>query len=245
MIINEREIYPYETSDLSGKNCLVIAPHPDDESIGCGGSILRHTKRGSSVRVIFLSKGEGGDFRGVFGEGYVNMRQESAVKALSALGVKDYEFWECKDRRLYQERDSVFKKVKGELDRFNPSLLYVPSPYEAHPDHRAAASAVWQIYQEIAIPVAFYEVLMPLYPDILIDITDEFKIKESAIKCYQTELFYNDYLNKIEGLNRFRTATLPAGIRYAEAFVLFGGEKKETPAQRLLKSLIIDREKRE
>ncbi len=63
MIINESEIYPYEASDLSDKDCLVIAPHPDDESIGCGGSIIRHIKRESYVHIVFLTSGDKGNFK--------------------------------------------------------------------------------------------------------------------------------------------------------------------------------------
>lgn len=61
---------------------------------------------------------------------------------------------------------------------------------------------------------------MALYPNTLVDITNEMEKKKKAIKSYFTELYYNDYLTKVEGLNRFRTATLPKNIKYAEAFLL-------------------------
>ena len=67
---------------------------------------------------------------------------------------------------------------------------------------------------------SLYEVLMPLYPNALVDISNEMAQKESAIRHYSTELYYNDYVYRVEGLNRFRTATLPSETKYAEAFVL-------------------------
>lgn len=238
MIINESEIYPYKTSDLSDKDCLVIAPHPDDESIGCGGSIMKHVKDGSRVKVIFLTSGDKGDFRGVFGNDYLNLRRESALNALSLLGVGDYEFWGFKDRELLKEQDTIYEKVNMLVREFKPALIYVPSPYEAHPDHRVAASIGWRIHNEINISVAFCELLMPLYPNILVDISEEFDTKEAAIQCYRTELYYNDYSDKIKGLNRFRTATLPSAIKYAEAFVMLDRKSGEGIALTLLKKLL-------
>lgn len=65
-MLNEPDIYPYSVSDLSRKDALVIAPHPDDESLGCGGSIAKHIKAKSRVKVIFLTDGDKGDFEGRF-----------------------------------------------------------------------------------------------------------------------------------------------------------------------------------
>lgn len=239
MIMNESEIYPYEATDISDRDCIVIAPHPDDESIGCGGSIVKHTRKGSRVKVIFLTKGDKGDFKGIFGSEYQNLRRKSAVEALTFLGVRDFEFWEFKDRELLNEKDVVYKKLKASFENFKPELIYTPSPYEAHPDHRVAASIGWQLYKENNIDVAFYEVLMPLYPNILVDISDEFKAKESAIKCYKTELFYNDYFSRVEGLNRFRASTLNSDVKYAEALLMAGNEAGgKDLAVRLLRHLM-------
>lgn len=64
-------------------------PAPDDESIGCGGSIVKHIRKDSRVKVIFLTSGDKGDFKAVFGNEYQALRQKSAVEALNSLGVKD------------------------------------------------------------------------------------------------------------------------------------------------------------
>ncbi len=238
MIISESEIYPYQTSDLSDKDCIVIAPHPDDEAIGCGGSIIRHIKKGNRVKVIFLTPGDKGDFMGIFGDDYLKIRHESALKAISILGVENYEFWEFSDRELWKKKDIIYERIKERVREFKPGLIYVPSPFESHPDHRVAASVIWQIYNETGISAVFCELLMSLYPNILVDISEEFKKKEEAIRCYKTELHYNNYVDKIEGLNRFRTATLHSKIKYAEAFLLLDRETSEKPSAKLLKNLI-------
>jgi len=80
---------------------------------------------------------------------------------------------------------------------------------------------VWNIRHHVeGSALAFYEILMALYPNILVDITAEMNIKRRAIESYFTEVYYNDYVSKVVGLNRFRTATLPKHMKYAEAFIL-------------------------
>lgn len=212
--------YPYETSDFSDRDCIVFAPHPDDESIGCGGAVIRHAESGSRVTVVFVTSGDRGDFRNLYGDGYLPARRKSAERALSILGVKQSEFWEFPDQGTWAEREAVMRKMSDAILRLRPSVIYAPSPYEAHPDHRTVACAAWRIHRATGIPVLFYELLMALYPNVLIDISGVFERKEAAIRCYETELAYNDYCSKIMGLNRFRTATLPPEIRYAEACVL-------------------------
>ncbi len=218
---NESDLYPYSVADLSPKDALIIAPHPDDESLGCGGSIVKHIKAGNRVKVIFLTDGDKGDFEGRFGKNYTRIRRQSAHEAMEILGVQDYEFWGYEDRNLYSAEKEVEDKLRHTIERFSPSLIYVPSPFEAHPDHRVTASIGWRIHNETNISVAFCELLMPVYPNILVDISEELNTKEAAIQCYRTELYYNDYAGIIKGLNRFRTATLPATIKYAEAFILY------------------------
>jgi LmbE family N-acetylglucosaminyl deacetylase len=220
MIKKESDIYPYSVTDLSQKDALVIAPHPDDESLGCGGSIARHVKAGNRVKVIFLTNGDKGDFEGKYGDGYVELRKKSARAAMDTFGVKDFEFWGYSDRKLYLAVQEIRKKLLHAIDSFSPSILYAPSPLEAHPDHKTAFEVVWSLREKLRIPIAFYEVLMALYPNVLVDITEEIEEKKRAIESYITEVYYNDYITKVEGLNRFRTVTLHKIIRYAEAFFL-------------------------
>jgi len=216
----EADIYPYSVSDLSHSDALVIAPHPDDESIGCGGSIVKHVKAGSRVKVIFLTDGNEGDFESRFGADYVNIRRKSAEKAMDVLGVRDYEFWCYADRGVAQSADEIERRLQAVMGSFSPSLVYAPSPYEVHPDHRASFNAVWRAARKMEVAPALYEVLMALYPNTLVDITNEMDVKKEAVRCYHTELSYNDYLRKVEGLNRFRTATLPGDVQYAEGLIL-------------------------
>jgi LmbE family N-acetylglucosaminyl deacetylase len=220
MVKQEPDVYPYTVTDLSGNDALVIAPHPDDESLGCGGSLVRHIKAGRRVKIIFLTNGDKGDFEGRFGKEYIEIRKKSAQKALDILGVMDYEFWGYGDREFHMAVQDVRVKLSRTIEAFRPSLIYAPSPFEAHPDHKGAFEVIWHLKEQFDITIAFYEILMAIYPNVLVDITAEMGLKTRAIESYFTEVYYNDYVTKVVGLNRFRTATLPRNITYAEAFVL-------------------------
>jgi LmbE family N-acetylglucosaminyl deacetylase len=220
MLLNEPDIYPYSVTDISSKDALIIAPHPDDESLGCGGSIIKHIKAKSRVKVVFLTNGDKGDFQGKFGKEYSEIRKSSAQKAMGILGVEDFEFWGFGDRELSAAMGKAEEKLHHSVRTFSPSVLYAPSPFEAHPDHKSAFQMVWNVRTHFQLSYAFYEVLMSLYPNALVDITDEMEQKRKAIESYHTEVYYNDYATKVLGLNRFRTATLPEDVKYAEAIFL-------------------------
>jgi LmbE family N-acetylglucosaminyl deacetylase len=219
MFQNEHELYPYSVTDFSAKDALVLAPHPDDETLGCGGSIIKHVKAGSRVKILFMTDGNKGDFEARFGKDYVNMRRHAARQSMAILGVQDYEFWGFEDRGLYEVSEDILRRLEGVIGAFSPALIYTPSPYEAHPDHRALSKIAMVLFEQTGIQIIFYEVLMALYPNMLVDITLEMERKKEAIESYHTEIYYNDYVKKIESLNKFRTSTLPKSISFAEGFV--------------------------
>ncbi len=235
MYKNESDIYPYTVTDVSREDALIIAPHPDDESLGCAGSIIRHVKAKSRVKVVFLTDGDKGDFEGRFGKEYVKMRRQSAERAMEILGVTDYQFLGYPDRELFLREHDAADRLLRVVEAFSPGILYAPSPCEAHPDHKASFRLAWELRKKCEIPLAFYEVLMALFPNVLVDITEEMEQKKRAIAAYSTEIYYNDYIAKVEGINRFRTATLPRDIKYAEGFILMGkGSSASSLAARLV-----------
>lgn len=237
----EEQIYPYTVNDYSGLDAIVLAPHPDDESIGCGGSIAKHVKAGSRVRVIFLTNGDRGDFETRFGKDYPEIRRECAGRALSLLGVKDYEFWGYGDRMLHVAEKEIKERLYLGVKSFSPLIIYAPSPFEIHPDHRTAFSVVWWLISKIPVKLLLYETLVPLYPDTLVDITNEWPYKKKAVESYWTELYYTNYSEKIEGLNTYRTSTLSKDVLYAEAFLFVDGDeriKKNTLQWKLLQTAV-------
>jgi LmbE family N-acetylglucosaminyl deacetylase len=223
MLREEHEIIPYQAMGLTGRRVLVFSPHPDDETIGCGGSLALHTGAGDPVRVIFLTNGAKGDFSGKANrEEYIDLRRKEAIRASQILGIRDIAFWEYEDRNLAGSKDAISRMIKV-LQEYKPQLVYVPSPLEFHPDHRAASFFVCEAITHCPWEneIAFCEIGQPLWINCLVDISGVLDRKKNAINAYKSQLIETSYGNISLGLNRFRSLTLPEGITHAEGFSLW------------------------
>jgi len=221
---NEKNLIPYHATDLTGKKALVIAPHPDDESIGCGGCLALHVLAGDPVKVVFLTNGAKGDSSGKMAKrAYVELRQNEAAKACACLGVTDLEFWSYEDRSLAGSRGALLRMIDL-LEDYRPDLVYAPSPLEFHPDHRAACSLLCDAIRSCHYDteVAFYEVGQPLRVNLLVDITRVLSCKVQAMNTYESQLAEMPYGDISEALSRYRSMTLPEGVTHAEGFSLWG-----------------------
>lgn len=224
-IIAEHHFIPYTSSDLTGHKVLVLAPHPDDESLGCGGSLIRHTQAGDLVKVLVLTNGARGDVTGQSArQAYIAARQAECRQACAGLGITDVDFWDCEDRELLLDQKAG-PRLTAVLARWQPTLIYAPSPAEYHPDHRAAALLLQESLAQIdsgtdaGMEVLFYENNQPLAPNTLVDITGVMDLKLAAVRCYATQLRELPYDDVVQALNRFRSITLGSAVRYAEGFL--------------------------
>src|SRR6185295_3603055 len=171
MAIPEAEAIPFEPLDLRGERLLVLAPHPDDEVIGCGGLVALHLREGRSVRIAIATDGaEAGD---------AAAREEESRKGVAIVGGAPIDFLRFADRQLDRHHPELQEHLRRIIDAFKPDLIAVPSPVEIHPDHLAVARSFCELVQndpnlfaDRAIArVAFYEVGVPIRPNTLVDIT--------------------------------------------------------------------------
>jgi LmbE family N-acetylglucosaminyl deacetylase len=199
---------------------LVLAPHPDDETFGCGGIIALHRTQGDPVRVVFLTDGAAGDPAGHYpAERYVAIRQDEARRAGAVLGAEDLVFWELPDGKLATVPD-LEDRVAAGIRACQPDVLYCPSSAEVHPDHWATGAAVEALGRTGRLPcLAYaYEVWAAITPTHLIDITPVLPRKQAAMAEYPSQLRYHDYRPKILGLNAYRALLLGPRPGHAEAF---------------------------
>jgi len=218
----EETLIPYHETDLTGKKVLVLAPHPDDETIGCGGSLVRHRDAGDPVKVVFLTNGAAGDSSGKYRrDQYVAIRQEEAERACTCLGVTDLEFWGYEDRSLAGSRGAL-RRLIDLLADFRPELVYAPSPMEIHPDHRAAAFLLSDAVRssDLAFEIAFYEIGQPISVNLLVDISGVLDRRIKALETYESQLKERPYKDVSLALNRYRSITLAGPATHAEGYFL-------------------------
>ena len=197
---------------------LVVCAHPDDEAVGCGGTLRRHALDGDEIVAVFLTSGEGGGH----GEAdHAETRRREARRAAAILGISQLQFWEEPDGRL-RVRPGLVTRLTELIESLRPALVYAPQPNDDHPDHRAAARLVRRAVAAAAAPpgIRFFEIWSPL-PDMdeIVDISELIGDKRRAIRAYRSQCAVMRLDEAFAALARYRGEmhSWPGGP-YAEVF---------------------------
>ncbi|NEX19239.1 glycosyltransferase [Thiorhodococcus mannitoliphagus] len=202
---------------MPGVSALILAPHPDDEVLGCGGAIMRHVAANDPIQVAIVTDGAFGSAQDRAHQ--TRTRQHESRCAAKVLGYDNLEFWELPDRGLaYGE--PLIRRILAAIEAQRAELVYAPSWWEMHPDHFVLALATAEAIRRCSRPLRLmmYEIGVPLHPNRLLDITDLVERKEAAIACFASQLAQQRYDEHILALNAYRTYTLPSKVRAAEAY---------------------------
>lgn len=215
-------------------NVIVIAAHPDDETLGVGGTMLKHVSNNDNVYWLIATNmlaSEG------FSEEQINKRQleiEQAGKKLGVAGIKKLDFasMSLQDSSL----NSLIPKISAYFNEVKPEVIYVMNRSDAHSDHRILFDAVMACTKSFRYPyikkVLMYECIsetefapaLPekaFIPNYYVDITDFIEEKLEIMKIYESEIAEHPFprsLTNIRALSQFRGASV--GVAYAEAFQL-------------------------
>ncbi|MFA6957412.1 MAG: PIG-L deacetylase family protein [Thermoanaerobaculia bacterium] len=223
----ENELVPFEPRPLLGERLLVLAPHPDDEALGCGGLIALHAAERRQIAVVVATDGAGADNAGSDLEAYVARRERETIEGLSVLGTTDPPiFFRLRDRHLQQESAALEVRLRQLFGRFRPDLVVAPSPVEIHPDHVALAFALIELVRGSELPpglvpearIAFYEVSQPIRPNRLVDITAVAEKKAEAAARHASQIGIREYGRFARGLNDYRAMSLPREVTSAEGY---------------------------
>ena len=210
----------------AARTVLVLAPHMDDETIGCGGAILQHVGAGARVDVVFVTDGAMGfdaGARRVSSTGErVELRRSEARAACERLGARKLHFLDLPDGRS-QANASAVRALHDILADTRPDVVYLPFLTDSHHDHQTCNALLFSLLANdpslASLLCACYEVWTPLYPNTVVDISEQMESKMAALACYKSQLALNNYLSSVRGLNAYR-AIANNSRGYAEAFYL-------------------------
>ncbi|SHE74698.1 PIG-L deacetylase family protein [Chryseobacterium sp. OV279] len=214
---------------------VVIAPHADDEIIGCGATIARHIQSGDEVTVIIATNASLGAPE-LFSQEMIESTRSEAVAAHQFLGVKETIFLEFPapalnafpEFKISVEISKVFQKIK-------PTHLYLPHPGDIHQDHkavyRASLVAARPQGEDKVLNIYCYETLSEtewtpmqekaFVPNHFVNVTDVFAKKTEAMKFFGSQIKkfpHSRSIEAFEALAMYRGATV--GVERAEAFVV-------------------------
>lgn len=221
---------------MSGRSILVIGAHPDDEVLGCGGTMARLAAEGDDVHCLLLADGESSRST-VDLKSHIDQRQTAARQAADTLGCKSVLVHSLPDNRL----DSValldvVKLVESRISDVRPEIIFTHHRGDVNVDHRIVHEAVMAASRPqpgfCVRQLYFYEVAsstewrfadnhMSFSPNAFFDISTHLAKKLEALEAYAQEMrtFPHPRSAKaVEALARWRGATV--GVEAAEAFSL-------------------------
>lgn len=206
------------------KRVLVLSPHPDDEALGCGGTLRKYVVGGDLVHVVFLTSGERGGHGKSLDETR-RIREKEAKKAAGILGYKSIEFWREPNGK-FRLTNHIVNRLKSKLADWKPHIIYVTHDKEMHLEHRVAARLVRKVMAnnpdwEPKPLVLMYEVWTPLQRmDHIVDISPYIDVKRAAIRAHKSQCAVMNFEGAFLGLNRYRGEmhSWPGGA-YAEVFI--------------------------
>ena len=154
LIVRGRDI----TAKVAGRSCLVLAPHPDDETFGCGATICRKLAGGSEVRIVVATDGRRSSDQ-MDAEALVRLRADEARAAAGVLGVAadDFQLLGHHDGTLDRGTERVVDDVIAFLAGWEPDQVFVTSALDGHPDHVALNDVARRLRARLAPSCEFLE----------------------------------------------------------------------------------------
>ncbi|MBI3565968.1 MAG: PIG-L family deacetylase [Elusimicrobia bacterium] len=214
-------------------NVLVVATHPDDETLGCGGTILRHTAAGDRVSWLIATSGKDVPrFAAAHPrrqKQIERVRRRLGIHSILALDFPTTRLTELPETRLIEAFSDAFKSTA-------PHTVYLPHDGDAHSDHRAVARAAASCLKWFRRPsvkrILSFETpsetdqpllkSLPVFtPNVFVDISKHLEGKIAAMKLYESEIERFPFPRSEENIRAWAaTRGAQSGFRAAEAFCL-------------------------
>lgn len=211
---------------------LVVAAHPDDEALGCGGTMARHAAEGDRVHVVFMADGVGARRGGSAELAERNAHRDIALVALGvtsqrSLGFPDNQMDSTPLLQIVQALEEVIRTIR-------PTIIYTHHASDLNVDHRLTEAAVLTACRpmpgETVREILAFEIMSssewaapnrPMFqPNVFVDITNHWPRKRAALKAYEREMRAAPHSRSIEHLDVLsRHRGMSVGVERAESFV--------------------------
>jgi len=191
----------------SNSKIVVFAPHPDDETLACGGTIILETRKGNRVHLIFMTDGRNShtttpdSFPKPSREEIKIIRKSEALKAAEILGVAkgNISFLDYYDGTLKDEISSAAEMVQKHLNEIQPTYIFMPAAADTHRDHYSTNSIVLAATKKSGLSLVLFEYViwagdekfneMLKMPNLVTnDISSVLPQKLKALDCYQSQV---------------------------------------------------------
>ena len=224
--------------DFGNARLLILSPHPDDETLGCGGLIRRIKKAGGEVYVMIFTYGDEAQYGG-FSE--KNTRLTELENVMSFLEVDDFEVLLAGEKyHLMLDQipekillDKIEKESKLSLNHLKPNIVALPAGGSYNVDHVATYKAGFTALRPSPHNLKAYCPLVLTYDDLcfwshdkfsgnlFINIEDEIQDKLQALSLYKSQMREDPHERSIKNIDNYHSILgRSQGIKYAEQFVI-------------------------
>lgn len=212
------------------KNVLVLAVHPDDETLGCGGTLLKHKANDDNVHWLIATQT---DPKGEF----FQKRKEEIAAVAQAYGFASVHHLELQSMRVDEySMSALIEKISQVITQTQAEIIYLPFKSDVHSDHRKIFEAAYSCTKSFRYPfirkIYMMETLSEtefapstkeesFIPNVFVDISAHLEEKIRIMKHYKGEMAEHPFPRSeqnIRALATLRGAT--AGCEYAESFML-------------------------
>ena len=203
-----RTLEPLEMTSPRGRRIAVIAPHPDDEILGAGGTLIHAIRGGASVRCIYVTSS--------------NPPAEVEAETAEVSGRIGYrtQFLRFPVHAIPLSDESI-ASLGAAVSAEPVDCLFLPILLDDHEDHRRSNQLLWHAWQRGLISEAMevwcYQVYSPVIPNVVVDISDVAEEKAAAVRLWKSQMRRRKLDHYILGLNAFNIRLLPKA-QYVEAF---------------------------
>ena len=210
-------------------NILVIAPHPDDEVLGMGGTIKKLSRKNKIILCV-VSEGATAQYKD---KKMIKVRRDSCKKTAKILGISQTVFLDYPDMRLNLSHLDINKKLEEIIEKYKPEIVYTAPKNDLNLDHQVVFNSTLVACRPKSgvKQILCYEIQgntkVPFVPNVFENIEKEFSYKIKGFKMYKSEIeeFPNPRsIIAIENLAIMRG--IESGFKKAEAFELIKKIKK-------------------
>jgi N-acetylglucosamine malate deacetylase 1 len=216
------------------KNVLVVSAHPDDETLGCGGTLLKHKENGDNIYWVIITNV---DIENGWKQKIVDRRQQEIELVSNLYGFEKTFKLDFPTTQLdHLPMSSLVSAISNVFSSVKPEIIYLPNKTDIHTDHQVTFQAAFSCTKQFRYPyiskILTYECLSEtefaparsdsvFIPNAFVDITAFHDKKIEIMKVYDSEIMDSPYprsLEVIESLAKLRGSRI--GKKYAEAFCI-------------------------
>jgi LmbE family N-acetylglucosaminyl deacetylase len=217
----------------NAKKVLVVAPHPDDETLGCGGTLLKYKSMGFEINWLILTKMT---LEAGYNLNQIASREREVLAVKDRYGMENLFQLDFPAAKLDQiATTTLIEDISKVIQKLKPEIVFLPFYGDAHSDHKvgfeAAIACCKSFRAEFIEKIFVYETLSEtdfnlknqeqFIPNVWFDIADYLENKLSIMSIYKTELAEFPFPRSIEGINaQAKIRGMQANTKAAEAFML-------------------------